>query len=150
MAVRLLARGVAWASMVTACEIARLDRCRRSVEDARMPVPVVPDPTSPATQIPAAPSATDASASDGSADVERERAIQQAIDALAGLGVLPAEVARRLQRAWIANLEPADVIVRIDGKRHYCSCGVGVFRKPRAQPLVFVCNGCGDVWKGMP
>jgi len=124
-----------------------LDSRRSTVEDAGMPEST-PDATSPATLPEREDPASNGAVSDRGVEVDRERAIARAIEVLARLGVMPTEAAHRLQRAWILDLAPDDFIPTVQGKRHYCGCGVGVFKSPRSHPLVFVCNGCGDVWRG--
>lgn len=48
------------------------------------------------------------------------------------------------------TLIPKDVVPRINGQSFRCDCGCNVFRHPEGEPLVFVCNACGDRYRGEP
>lgn len=62
------------------------------------------------------------------------------------LGILL--MARRSKLQAMAPLIPKDIMPKIDGKSFRCDCGGNVFRSPLGQPLVFVCNSCGERYKG--
>jgi hypothetical protein len=51
-------------------------------------------------------------------------------------------------KARTGDLEPQDRMVKIEGKSFRCPCGCNVFRSPKGQPDVYVCNSCGAVYRG--
>lgn len=43
-----------------------------------------------------------------------------------------------------------DVMPKVDGKAFRCDCGCNVFKNPKGEPHVYVCNACGDRYRGEP